>query len=287
MWIFYSALYGFFNGFYAVFRKKSAEKTNVLFVLALMSTVGFLLSSWYVVFGVSISAESFLFLLLKSAIVCTAWVLELYALKDYFISVLQPLSAVRVVLAFLLAIIVFSEQVFWWQFIGVIVIFIGILLLRTNTKNEQTNISNSIQKRCIILYLIACICQECSSLIDKFTLQTISSYQMQFWFMLFVAIFLWICFFVVSIKHKKLQASKSDLKNIFIYLAAIMLFVGDQFLFRALNDPASKLSVASMLKQISIIVSVVVGGLVFKEPNLKKKLIFLAMILVGIIIVLI
>ena len=287
MWIFYSALYGFFNGFYAVFRKKSAEKTNVLFVLALMSTVGFLLSSWYVVFGVSISAESFLFLLLKSAIVCTAWVLELYALKDYFISVLQPLSAVRVVLAFLLAIIVFSEQVFWWQFIGVIVIFIGILLLRTNTKNEQTNISNSIQKRCIILYLIACICQECSSLIDKFTLQTISSYQMQFWFMLFVAIFLWIWFFIVSIKHKKLQANKSDLKNIFIYLAAIMLFVGDQFLFRALNDPASKLSVASMLKQISIIVSVVVGGLVFKEPNLKKKLIFLAMILVGIIIVLI
>lgn len=287
MWIFYSALYGFFNGFYAVFRKKSAEKTNVLFVLALMSTVGFLLSSWYVVFGVSISAESFLFLLLKSAIVCTAWVLELYALKDYFISVLQPLSAVRVVLAFLLAIIVFSEQVFWWQFIGVIVIFIGILLLRTNTKNEQTNISNSIQKRCIILYLIACICQECSSLIDKFTLQTISSYQMQFWFMLFVAIFLWICFFVVSIKNKKILATKSDFKNFFIYLAAIMLFVGDQFLFRALNDPASKLSVASMLKQISTIVSVVVGGLVFKEPNLKKKLIYLAIILVGIIIILI
>lgn len=287
MWIAFSALYGFFNGFYTVFRKKSTEKTNVLFVLALMSTIVFLFSLIYLTQGVAVSAVNLLLLIGKAVIVATAWMLDLYALKDYFISVLQPLSAVRVVISFFLAMLVFSEQVFWWQFIGLAVIFVGILLLRTNTKDEQTNVSNKVQRRCIILYLLACVCNEISALNDKFMLQRISSYQMQFWFMLFVAIIFWICFFVVSIKHKKILATKSDFKNIFIYLAAIMLFVGDQFLFRALNDPASKLSIASMLKQISTIVSVIVGGLMFKEPNLKKKLIFLAIILVGIIIILI
>ena len=81
--------------------------------------------------------------------------------------------------------------------------------------------------------------------------------------------------------------SKSDFKNFYIYLIAFILIIADRFLFTALSQPDVLVSGVSVIKQISIIVSVVFGGIWFKEPKLKNKLAFLAIILAGIVVVLI
>ena len=81
--------------------------------------------------------------------------------------------------------------------------------------------------------------------------------------------------------------SKSDFKNFYIYLIACILIVADRFLFTSLSQPDVLVSGVSVIKQISIIVSVIFGGLWFKEPKLKNKLAFLAIILAGIVVVLI
>lgn len=288
-------------------KKKATARTNTLFVLAFHSTLGFLLLSWTAFFDAfKISSQSFLFLLLKSFIVAFMWIFELIALKKYYISSLQPISSIKVVIGFVAGIIIFSEPFVWWKCIGVAIIFVGLVMFNfydakhivkfesSKSNFENMNASNHDEQQlkrnritAITLFLLSCILSEISAILDKFILNNISPNQMQFWFMMLVSIILWICFFAACIKNKNMLVSKSDFKNFYIYLIAFILIIADRFLFTSLSQPDVLVSGVSVIKQISIIVSVIFGGLWFKEPKLKNKLIFLAIILAGIIIVLI
>lgn len=307
MWILYASIYATIIGFFSVFKKKATARTNTLFVLAFHSTLGFLLLSWTAFFDAfKISSQSFLFLLLKSFIVAFMWIFELIALKKYYISSLQPISSIKVVIGFVAGIIIFSEPFVWWKCIGVAIIFVGLVMFNfydakhivkfesSKSNFENMNASNHDEQQlkrnritAITLFLLSCILSEISAILDKFILNNISPNQMQFWFMMLVSIILWICFFAACIKNKNMLVSKSDFKNFYIYLIAFILIVADRFLFTSLSQPDVLVSGVSVIKQISIIVSVVFGGIWFKEPKLKNKLAFLAIILAGIVVVLI
>ncbi len=307
MWILYASIYATIIGFFSVFKKKATARTNTLFVLAFHSTLGFLLLSWTAFFDAfKISSQSFLFLLLKSFIVAFMWIFELIALKKYYISSLQPISSIKVVIGFVAGIIIFSEPFVWWKCIGVAIIFVGLVMFNfydakhivkfesSKSNFENMNASNHDEQQlkrnritAITLFLLSCILSEISAILDKFILNNISPNQMQFWFMMLVSIILWICFFAACIKNKNMLVSKSDFKNFYIYLIACILIVADRFLFTSLSQPDVLVSGVSVIKQISIIVSVVFGGIWFKEPKLKNKLAFLAIILAGIVVVLI
>ena len=289
MWIIYAIIGAVLNGFYAVFRKKAVVYSNIFFVLAMLASFGFIIISWDFGQAITLSWEYILLILGKSLIVALAWLFELVALKNYMISSLQPFTAVKVVISFVVAILVFSEPIVWYRFIGIAIIFFGLFFLNKNTKKEDEKVipSNKARIKCITFFILGCVCSECSAIIDKVALSSISSMQMQWWFMLFVSAFLWIFFFLACIKSKKMLVRKIDWKNFYIYLAGAILVLGDQLFFKSLSEPDSLLSVVSIIKQISTIVSVIFGAYMFKEPNLKNKLIYLGFIMCGIIIILI
>ena len=221
MWILYASIYATIIGFFSVFKKKATAKTNTLFVLAFHSTLGFLLLSWTAFFDAfKISSQSFLFLLLKSFIVAFMWIFELIALKKYYISSLQPISSIKVVIGFVAGIIIFSEPFVWWKCIGVAIIFVGLVMLnfydakhivqfessKSNFENMNASTHDEQQLKrnritAITLFLLSCILSEISAILDKFILNNNSPNQMQFWFMMLVSIILWICFFCRL--HKK------------------------------------------------------------------------------------
>lgn len=290
MWILYICLYGFLIGFFNVYKKQAAKDSSVLSVLTIYTVTGFLLISWKAAEAFTLSYEYILLILLKSAIIVTSWNLELNAIKDYYISILQPLSAIRVVIAFCASILIFSEPSSWMQFVGILIVGIGIALLN-NDKNKNLFISRKVGykklNKVVIFFLISCILSETSAIFDKFALQNITQNQMQWWFMFFDSIFLILITVVVSLIKKKPVITKSDFKNIYAYAVGLILIVADNLLFTGLMDPASKASIAAVLKQITLVVTVLFGGLMFKEPNLKERLYVLAIILCGIIIILI
>ena len=88
-------------------------------------------------------------------------------------------------------------------------------------------------------------------------------------------------------KRKENAGQKNDWKNWLIYILPVMLIVVDRFMFTALAQPDAMVSVVSVLKQFSNVVSVTFGGLLYKEPNLKNKLVYLAITIVGLVAVLI
>ena len=290
MWILYICLYGFLIGFFNVYKKQATKDSSVLSVLTIYTVTGFLLISWKAAEAFTLSYEYILLILLKSAIIVTSWNLELNAIKDYYISILQPLSAIRVVIAFCASILIFSEPSSWMQFVGILIVGIGIALLN-NDKNKNLFISRKVGykklNKVVIFFLISCILSETSAIFDKFALQNITQNQMQWWFMFFDSIFLILITVVVSLIKKKPVITKSDFKNIYAYAVGLILIVADNLLFTGLMDPASKASIVAVLKQIALVVTVLFGGLMFKEPNLKERLYVLAIILCGIIIILI
>ena len=78
---------------------------------------------------------------------------------------------------------------------------------------------------------------------------------------------------------------KETLSNYWIILAAILLTVGDRLLFVANSNPDSKVSIMTILKQLSTIELLILGKIMFKENNILKKLACLSLIFIGIIII--
>jgi uncharacterized membrane protein len=66
----------------------------------------------------------------------------------------------------------------------------------------------------------------------------------------------------------------------------IFLQVADYFYFKALQDPDALIMLLSAIKRSQLIIAVVLGGILFKEKNKRKKLIPLAGILLGIFLIL-
>ncbi len=343
MWITCMVIYATIIGFFAVLRKKASEQSHVLFVVAMYSTIGFLLISWTAGQAIEVSSGELCLILLKSFIIALSWMFELVALKNYMISSLQPISAIKVIIGFFASTIIFHEANSWWRYIGVAIVFIGLILLNRYdamaekkkikqelSKSSEFSHSNSFindatlgnkdaiivkseipktyqseyyktislleeakrytrRKRilAIVCFVVSCVLSETSGILDRFIIVQVTTSQMQFWFMLFVSVLSWIFLLFVSIKNKQIPIKKSDWKNIYIYITGAILVLGDRFLFTALTDPNVLVSGVSILKQLSTVISVIVGALIFKEPNLKRKIVYLIVILTGIIIILI
>ena len=330
-------IYSTIIGFFVVLKKKACERSNVLFVISMYSTIGFLLLLWSAGQAMNVSAGALGLIAIKSLIIALSWIFEGIALKIYMISSLQPISAIKVIIGFFASTIIFHEANGWWRYIGVIIVFVGLILLnrydavieKKKVKQESTLLNNfkienvsannltkdialeseivkqqansanqtSISenknkfnnKRLIaITYFVAsCVLSEISGILDRFIMDQVTTSQMQFWFMLFVSLFSWLALFCVEIKDRRIPITKADWKNIFIYISGAVLVIGDRFMFTALTDPNVLVSGVSILKQLSTVVSVVIGALIFKEPNLKRKIVYLIVILTGIIIILI
>lgn len=330
MWILYASIYGILIGFFTVLRKKATEKSNVLFVLAFSSTIGFLLIGWSAGEAFLLNWQGILSILGKSCAVTLSWIFELYALKNYYISSLQPISAIKIIISFVASLLIFGEQFIWWKLIGVAIIFVSLILLnlydrrliknghayiknfagvnsilKSSNKYEFQSlkgqgivklslVGNNIQKninkkriKAIIFFVLACLCSETSAILDKLIIDQVSTSQMQFWFMFFVSVIIWVAFFVLCIKEKRMLVCKADWKNWAMYIFPVILIVADRLLFTALSQPDVLVSGVAIIKQLSTVVSVIFGGILYKEPKLQYKLIYLAFILVGIVIVVI
>ena len=113
--------------------------------------------------------------------------------------------------------------------------------------------------------------------VDKKVMSYVTSSQLQFWFMLFMMVIYWI---ILLFKEKEFKIKN----NYCILLTAIFLTIGDRCLFIANSFPQSKVWFMTILKQLSVIVSVILGKVIFKEKNIIKKIICSLIIILGVML---
>ena len=133
--------------------------------------------------------------------------------------------------------------------------------------------------------LFSCLLNAVSGLMDKIlTNMDLPIYmtpsQLQFWYMFFLT-----CFYAAYFLLSRTKADvKGAVKNYWIWILSVLFILADRALFIANQEPDSKVTVMTLIKQSGCIVTILGGRLVFKEKNIVHKLICAAVIVAGIVI---
>ena len=297
MWMYLGLLAALFLGLHNLCKKHAVQNNDAFSVLLGTITAGFLLllplylgSKLYPddlkalhLFVNDISLKTHGFIVIKSMIMASSWVLAYQALKHLPITIVTPIRSAGPFFTFIGAILIYQERPNFWQWIGFFLIIFSVFLYSRIGKKEGINFKNN---KWIYAIIGATFLGASSGLYDKFLIQSLhlNPPTLQFWFCTYTMIIIAI---IVIISRRSTSAKKSVFKFRWtIPLVGILLQTADYFYFKALQDPDALIMLLSAIKRSQILIAVVVGGLLFKEQYKRKKLVPLAGILIGVFLIL-
>ncbi len=279
LWLWTVIISGFLLGFWDITKKKAFEKNSVISVLAFYSLFCFILISFEFKNAINISEGKILIIFIKSFIIFLSWGCGFSALKNLPISIVTPFDTVNPLFAIIFGIILLGEKLGFLQGIGIAIMLISYYFIGKVGSKEVVNI---FKNKYFYLMLCSAVLSAVSATIDKIALRSINTGQMQFWFCLFTAVLNISALLYTMWRSKEKVSIKMDYN---IPLMSLILVISDRLYFNAVNIPSSQISIIMPLRKISIFVSVIVGGLMFKEKNLKQKFWCICLLIIGIIFV--
>jgi len=276
LWIFLVVIYALLKGGREGMKKAAVKKTGANEILFLYTLVGFFLTLPYYKSALSLDGIYIFYSFIKASACCIAWIFSLYAIKRMSVSLYGVMDLSRMVFSTLLGVVVLKESFTVPKAVGMLLVVLGLFLVNA----KKSTASKGVTLLSIIAVLLNCFFNAVSGILDKVLMKSIESDQLQFWFMLFMSLI-----YGVIILIKKEKVSFKTLKtNYWILLMSISLVFGDRLLFIANSYPESQVTLMTLIKQSSVIVSVLTGWLIFKEKNILYKLICTLIIITGIMI---
>ena len=136
-----------------------------------------------------------------------------------------------------------------------------VLKCRLDIKKEKT------KPIYIVLVLISCLCNAVSELLDKMLMQSMNSGQLQFWYMFFMVI-LYLGYMIVT---KTKIDFRTIYKNYWILILSVLFVIGDKALFIACSKQESTVVAMTLIKQCSVMITIIGGRIVFKEKRTLYK----------------
>ena len=299
MWLLLAFVSATLLGFYDT-SKKAALKDNavlpVLFLNTLFSTIifsPFILdvvvgNDWFA--GTSLETAPYqgegnmlkahLMVVVKAVIVLTSWIAGYFGIKRIPITIVGPINATRPVMVLVGAMLLFGERLNLCQWIGVLLSMLSIYLMSRSSKKENIDFVRNKWMWCVA---IGTIMGAVSALYDKFIMTELSPLFVQSWFNLYQFIMMFIILMVVWYPTRE----KTTRFHWSWAIPLIAVFVGaaDFSYFNALSMEDSMISVVSLIRRGSVLISFACGVIIFKERNLKAKIVDLLLILIGMIFV--
>ena len=276
LWIVFILIYSLLKGSREVMKKAALKKSSSSEILFFYTLIGFILTLPFCKSAFELELIYILYSFLKAGIVCTAWIFALKALRSMSVSLYGIMDLSRMIFSTLLGVIVLGESLTAAKIIGIIFVLTGLILANLKKSANSKGVTVSI----LVFALLNCFFNAVSGTMDKILMQKMNSSQLQFWFMLFMTLI----YGVILIIRKEKVSLKSIKTNYWIPIMSISLIVGDKLLFEANANPASEVTVMTVIKQSSVIVTVLAGWLVFKEKHILYKLMCASIVLAGIFI---
>ena len=292
MWLLLAFLSATLLGFYDVFKKKSLKDNAVLPVLflnTLFSSLIFLPFILLSAFGPGVLEgtmfdvpvvgwEVHKFIIIKSFIVLSSWILGYFGMKHLPITIVGPINATRLVMVLVGAMLVFGERLNLYQWIGVMLAVASFFMLSRSGKKEGIDFKHN---KWILFIILAAVMGAVSGLYDKFLMKQLNPMLVQSWYNVYQFFIMGtIIFLLWWPKRKTTTPFRWDWT---IILISVFLSAADFVYFYALSYDDSMISIVSMVRRGSVIVSFIFGALFFREKNLKSKAIDLILVLIGMI----
>jgi transporter family protein len=296
MWLLLAFVSATLLGFYDA-SKKAALKDNAVLPVLLLNTVistlifspfildGLIGRDWFngTMFDTSEVVGDFrahLLVLIKSAIVLSSWIAGYFGIKHIPITIVGPINATRPVLVLVGAMVIFGERLNWCQWIGVALSILSIYMMSRSSKKENIDFAHN---KWMLFVAIGTIMGAVSGLYDRFIMQELNPVFVQSWFnlyqMIMMGVVCMVAWYPVRKKTTPFHWSWA------IPLIAIFVAAADFAYFNALSRPEAMISVVSLIRRGSVLISFACGVIIFKERNLKAKVLDLLLILIGMVFV--
>lgn len=299
MWVLLAFISAFFLGFYDVSKKQSLKDNAVLTVLFLNTIFCTAIFSPFILMsvfspqtlkgtffdaGLNIGFKSLeyieplkahIYVVIKSCIVLSSWVMGYYALKHLPITLAGPINATRPVLVLVGAVFIFGERLNLLQWSGVAVALFSLFLLSLSGRKEGINFKNN---KWIYCLFGAVIMGAVSGLYDKHIMKFLPPMFVQSWFNVYQVIIMALLVFLMRKHNGKFTWRWS------IPLISVFVSIADFAYFYCLSNPDALIAVVSMIRRGSVIVSFTAGIILFRDKNVKSKAIDLVFVLLGLIL---
>ena len=220
--------------------------------------------------------KAHLLVVLKAFIVLSSWICGYFGLKHLPLTIVGPINATRPVLVLVGAMLIFGERLNAYQWVGVVLAIASIFLMSRAGKKENIDFKRNKWIWCVGL---ATLMGVISGLYDKHIMRSLNPMFVQSWFnfyqmiiMTFICAFLW---------YPKRHTTTPFTWRWTILLISLFICMGDFAYYTSLSDPDSLISVVSLVRRSSVIISFACAVIFFKERNLKAKILDLAILLVG------
>lgn len=224
--------------------------------------------------------KAHLMVILKSCIVLTSWIFGYFGLKHLPITIVGPINATRPILVLVGAMILFGERLNGWQWAGVILAMISLFLLSRSSRKENVDFTHN---RWIWFIAIATITGAVSGLYDKYIMRQLGPMFVQGWYNFYQFIMMGAVILILWLPKRKVTTPFHW--SWAIPLISVFISAADFAYLTALNQPDSMISVISLVRRGSVIISFICGALLFREKNLKAKALDLAFILAGMVFI--
>ena len=290
MWLALAFFSATFLGVYDVFKKTALRENAVLpvlflntvfcgalftpFILLSLGESNILNNSLLYVPQVDIYAHGLIFI--KSVIVLISWLFGYYGIKHLPITIVGPINATRPVMTLVGAMLIFGERLNIYQWIGVLLALASLYLLSLSGKKEGINFKRN---KWIVFVALSAVAGACSGLYDKFLLQRVPPMTVQSWFNIYQTAIMGTVLLLIWYPRR---AHTTPFKWKWSILGiSLFLSIADFAYFYALSMEEAMISIVSMIRRGSVLVSFLFGAFVLQEKNLASKAIDLLFIVIG------
>lgn len=290
MWLLLAFLSATLLGFYDAFKKQSLKDNAVLPVLFLNTIFSSLVFLPFILVSVaaptalqgslfyvpSASWQAHGLILLKSFIVLSSWILGYFGMKHLPLTIVGPINATRPVMVLVGAMLLFGERLNLYQWVGVLLAIASFFMLSRSGKKEGIDFKHN---RWILFIVLAAVMGAVSGLYDKYLMKQLPPMLVQAWYNLYQVLIM--CPVILLLWMPLRKKSTPFSWRWTIMLISLFLCAADFVYFYALSLPGSMVSIVSMVRRGSVVVSFLFGAWVFREKNLKSKAVDLILVLIG------
>lgn len=298
MWLILAFLSATLLGFYDSFKKESLRDNAVIPVLFLntlfasMIFLPFIILSYNTtmldgsIFHVASGGwDEHKYIIGKSIIVLSSWIFGYFGMKHLPLTIVGPINATRPVMVLVGALLVFGERLNVYQWIGVALAVASFFMLSRSGKKEGIDFKHD---KWIYFIVLAAVLGAVSGLYDKYLMALresggvgLNSMMVQSWYNIYQCFMMLIMLLVIW--YPKRKASTAFHWHWGIILISVFLSAADFVYFYALSFPDAMISIVSMVRRGSVIVSFLFGAMLLHEKNLKSKLVDLMLVLLGMV----
>ena len=253
--------------------KKAALKRNGVYGILLAATV---LSAIFVCPFLTMGVwADHLRLMFKAVLVTASWVSGMIALQLLPITTVSTFKTSRPMFVVIFSILLFGERLNWMQWCGVAAVLMALWLLSVNSEREGISFRGN---KGFWALLVSVFTGVASALWDKHIMAGMQPLFVQGWTNIYISLIL-----AIIILLRRSRGLSEPLRwDWTLVLIAIFITGADMLYFFSLKADGSMLSVISLIRRSSVIITFALGAALFKEKRIAQKAGVLLLMLAGV-----